>query len=126
MRKVKLDFIKNDYKHQNTRRSKNNRFGRDVRIKYRNKIVEISFYDGSYMFIVENDETIEIAKFQSRLYFKGSDEGYKLSENQNSPNPLNRRIIGITTDILRGFEGYYNLQFDSELGLFYIDLKEGI
>ena len=126
MSKTKLDFIKNDYRCQKVRRGRNNRFGRNIRIKYRGNIAEISFYDGSYIDIVGSDETIEIAKFQERLYFKGSDEGYHLSANRNSLDSLNRRIMNITTDILKGFEGYYNLQFDSELGLFYIDLKEGI
>lgn len=130
MKETYLEFKKNNRaKTKIVRRSVSDRDCKNVRIKYKNeREVLITFYDGCYQQIVKNGiERIEIARLKNRVYFKESDDGYKLSAvSRMHSDPLNCRRMGITTDILIGCDGFYSLQFDSELGLFYIDLKEGI
>ena len=124
-----LEFIKNNRaKVEGFRGSTFDRGFRNVRIKCKNKReVLITFYDGCYRQIVNSGcERIQIARFKNTVYFRESDDGYKLTPiSKMHNNPMNCRRIGITTDILLDCDGLYQLKFDSKLGLYYIDLKEG-
>ena len=108
---------------ENGRHQYRTKFDGEVVIKAeRDNKVLFKFRKNSFYKILEDNEYIVVAREGEKIYFKGSDSkrGFKLGKYGENTRTfkIKRDALKLTDDLL----GEYNLDYNSELGLCYINL----
>lgn len=111
---------------EKTRSQNRTEFDDDIILSYERRanqnMIAFRFRKNSVYKVISNEEYIVIAKDGSNIYFKGSDAKHGFKICNWSPST---KVFKIKADRLQLTDenlGEYNLEFDSKLGLCYINL----